>query len=330
MRKKAFLIAGGGAAAILLLAAGSVLIALPTERSSPGAPTTERANGTEASLAMKGAPLPAPVPAEAGVASGKAAPQIVAGAPALSAQTGKDGTSDWSNFQFDQKIIKNATLSIVAPDVAKAMDQVSDVIAAYPGAFIASSSVRQRDDKTEATVVIKVPSAHFDAAMRQLRQIGEKITAENISTQDVTEQYVDLESQLRNLKATQERYLQLLAKAQTIQDILSIQERLNNVQAQIERTEGRLRFLEQRTSLSTVTINLLPPDGAIPGKPGLPWDPSRTLKIALGNLKAAMQGVLDGAIYLSVYSLPALPLVIFAYWLLRRRGTGALVPQSEK
>lgn len=336
MKRKAKWIAGGVVGVILLLGALAMFVVPGEEQAATdvarmvapdkGAPQTLIApesgvrvgGGSAASKAL-------PQTGAAGVPAPAAAPSLPNGSTA----SGQADASGWSNLQLDQKIIKNAVLSVVAKDVNHALDQVSDIIAAYPSAFISNSNVRQRDDKTEASIVVKVAAADFDGVMKQLRQIGEKVTSENISTQDVTEEYVDLESQLRNLKATQERYLQLLAKAVTVQDILSIQERLNNVQSQIDRTEGRIKFLDQRTSFSTITINMAPTPGALPGKPS-PWDPAKTFSVALGNLMRVSQGFLDAAIYLSIYSLPLLPLLVFAWWLFRRRTVRTVFVENGK
>ncbi|MBI2907997.1 MAG: DUF4349 domain-containing protein [Chloroflexi bacterium] len=330
MKRKMLWIAGGIVGVIALLLGLSLF-----EGGSSSGPLDGKGmvapGGVGGAFSRDGAaPLPAPAPMAPSLESGGKAmpPQMRAAAPAATGDAGASG--GWAAFQFDQKIIRNAVLTIVAKDVSRAVDAVSDIVAANPGAFIASTSIRQKDDRTEATIVIKVPAADFDQTMRRVRQIGDKVTSENTSTQDVTEEFIDLESQVRNLKASLERYLQLLAKATSVQDILSIQERINSVQAQIERAEGRLRFLQQRTSLSTITLNLTPVASSIPGKPGVPWDPARTVSVALANLLLATRGLIDAAIYLTIYSLPLLPVAALAFWLMRRRGSGALAPQNQK
>ncbi|MFH1485820.1 MAG: DUF4349 domain-containing protein [Chloroflexota bacterium] len=322
-RKKAVLIAVGGLAMVTLLAGYPILTSLPQDQAELAPFTGEGSAGEVFSKTRLNAPAPVTAaigaPAESVIAdSGRMA--ATAAAPA------SQDASGWSDMLMDQKIIRNATISITAKDVTTAIDQVSDIVVTHTGAFIASSNIRQNEEKSTATIVIKIPAPFFEQALKQLRQVGNKVTGETVSSQDVTEQYIDLESQLRNLKATEERYLQLLTKAYSIQDILSIQERLNSVRSQIERAQGRLRFLEQRAALSTITVNLSPwpASGITKGR----WDPAKTLNLALGNLAKAMQGAMNAAIYVTIYALPLLPVAVFAYWLLRRRRPGGPVAQA--
>lgn len=111
------------------------------------------------------------------------------------------------------------------------------------------------EEQTVVTVVFRVPSGLFDATLQTLRGLG-SVSTEKITGQDVTEEYVDLEARLKAQHAVEEQYLAILKDAKSIPDILAVQEKLGEVRTEIERAEGRRRFLDNQTSLSTFTVHL--------------------------------------------------------------------------
>ena len=232
----------------------------------------------------------------------------------------------WSAVLDGRLFIREGALSMTVRDVTRAVDEVSDVVGSIAGAFVSASNLRQDGKRTVATVTVKVPSDSFDRAMRQLRQIAAEVASENVTSQEVTEEYVDLSSQLRNLKATEAQYLTLLSRADKITDILAIQDRLSGVRANIERTQGRMNFLDQRSELSTIRLTMVPVVPEVEKeKPA--WDAAKAFQAAFRNLLLAFGWLLDGAIYAAVYSVPLLPFVfVFVLWRRRRapatNGTG--------
>jgi len=105
-----------------------------------------------------------------------------------------------------------------------------------------------------------VPSESFSTTMTALRGLATEITSETNSSQDVTEEYTDLNARLRNLEAGEQRYLDLLGRAASIPDILTVQDRLSAVRLEIEQVQGRLQLLDDLTDLATITVQLdLPP-----------------------------------------------------------------------
>src|SRR5512140_3193185 len=103
-----------------------------------------------------------------------------------------------------------------------------------------------------------VPVDQFETAMRRLRGVALRVLDENASGQDVTSEYVDLQSQLGNLEATRDRIRSFLANAQSVEESLRINQELTNIEAQIEQVKGRMNFLSNRSAYSTITINLEP------------------------------------------------------------------------
>jgi Domain of unknown function (DUF4349) len=113
------------------------------------------------------------------------------------------------------------------------------------------------DDSGEGrgTVVIRVPSDRFEDALDELRDIG-RIESQYVDTQDVTEEFVDLQSRIRNARAAERVLLNLMDEAATIADTIRVQNQLERVQENIERMRGRLRVLDDQTSFSTLAVDV--------------------------------------------------------------------------
>jgi len=120
-----------------------------------------------------------------------------------------------------------------------------------------------------ATVTIRVPADAYGIVMNRLRGLAKEVVSETSDAREVTEEYTDLQARLRNLQATEQRYLELLVKAQAIPDILTVQDRLNSVRAEIERAQGRINVLNDLTDLATITVHLKPP--ALVGEEAKGW-----------------------------------------------------------
>ncbi len=169
------------------------------------------------------------------------------------------------------RIIKNANLSLEVKDGAfDERFQQATLLAARHGGFVASSRTSGRDRRS-GTLVLRVPAADFEAVLGELKGLG-TITSESISGEDVTAQFVDLEARLRNWEAQEQVLLGLMAKAQTIQESITVQRTLQDVQLAIEEIRGQLRVLDDQTAMSTVTLVISEPGvgTAPPSDGGLP------------------------------------------------------------
>jgi hypothetical protein len=163
--------------------------------------------------------------------------------------------------------------------------------------------------------------------MQRLRGLGTPLV-ENVSTQEVTEEFVDLEAQVRNLEATEQQYIRFLDRAQRIEEILPLQQRLTEVRAQIERLKGRMNLLQRRADVSTIDVTLVLPGTTDPTRPGAEPRAIRTMREAFAQLGVVLLALLDVAIYLAVYALPLLPLLAIFYWWRRGRRPGPASPPA--
>ena len=181
--------------------------------------------------------------------------------------------------ETDRKIIRTGQITLEVADIGKAMDEVA-AIANELGGYVVSSNRSGNEDNNSGRVSIRVPANRFNDAFAKLRTIAVKVPYESTNSQDVTEEYMDLKARLRNLEATEAQFLSLLEKAKTVEEILKVQKELSNVRSEIERTKGRIQYLERTTDMSLIQVTLQETKAV--GKNG--WNGLETLKSAVNGL----------------------------------------------
>jgi hypothetical protein len=203
----------------------------------------------------------------------------------------------------DRKIVSSASIQMQVENVGGSFEEVGR-IASAAGGFVASSSFSYHDDAQIASVTIRVPSDGYQGVLSSLRALGVKVDAENSDATDVTEEYTDLASRLRTLEATETQLLTLLARAETITDILTVQDRLNFTRTEIEQVKGRIQLLDDLTDLATITVHLRPVVAGNGGEPGTGVD--------LGNEIAEAWD--ESIEFLGEVAAGVLTVVVFAWW----------------
>jgi hypothetical protein len=163
-----------------------------------------------------------------------------------------------------RKIIRNAALTLEVEEPARALQRIASLAESRGGFVVTSDSRQQTGAKGERayeiiTVELRVPAAQFDPALAEIRGSGGTVTAEKITGKDVTEEYIDLEARLRTQRALEAQLLEIMKGADEVADAINVQRELTNVRTEIERVEGRRRFLENQSSLSTISVTLQPP-----------------------------------------------------------------------
>lgn len=231
------------------------------------------------------------------------------------------GSGGQTAAEVDQKIIKTGALRLTVGRVSEALSRAADVAKAR-GGFVQHSSSSERDDgKHEGSITIRVPSAQFEAAVADLKGMALVVNHESTSGQDVTEQYTDLQAQLRNARAQEEEYLRIMKKADTVEDILRVQERLGSVRGQIESLEGRIKYLENMTSFSTISVSLS--EEAEITAPTKDFRPGTIVKQAVQALVEVGQNVVSALIWIGIVGggvgIPVLVVVLVVLALVRRK-----------
>ncbi len=151
-------------------------------------------------------------------------------------------------------IIHQASLSVNVKELDKAQANIEQKVAQY-GGYIVESNVYQEDDQTSSgNMVVRIPEKHFEKFLADAEGQAAKVLERNVTGQDVTEQYVDLQSRVKSKRAVEERLLSFMSKAQKTEDLLKISADLAKVQEEIEVMVGKMKYLENQTSFSTVEL----------------------------------------------------------------------------
>jgi hypothetical protein len=116
--------------------------------------------------------------------------------------------------------------------------------------------MQNTESQLSSNINIKVPALQFDKMLAKLASIAKKVDYQNIETQDVTEEYIDAETRLSNSRKVEQSYIKLLQRAKTIEDILKIEQKLGEIRTDIESTQGRLKYLNNQVSYSTINLSV--------------------------------------------------------------------------
>jgi len=183
-------------------------------------------------------------------------PERVGSAPAPQPATMPSQITDTPQLAM---IIKNGEATIEVDSLELAIARVAQLAQRLRGVVANSSIQTGRKEFRTAVIVLRIPSAQFDAAMSGLSPIG-KVESQNVGSEDVTEQFVDMTARTKNAKRLEERLIDLLAtRTGKLSDVLAIERELARVREEIERYEGQLRYLRTRAAISTLTVNLHEP-----------------------------------------------------------------------
>lgn len=179
-------------------------------------------------------------------------------APSLTVTSAPSGFGDLtssSSVPDDRMIVRTGNISMVVNDINAALDDIAQMATGYKG-YVVSSNSWKNGEQMFGSISIRIPAESYDIASKSIGQMAVEVTSQSTSSQDVTEQYVDLTAQLSNLKATEAQLLLIMAKADKIEDILAVQAQLTSIQSQIEQIEGTMQYLEKTSATSLINISL--------------------------------------------------------------------------
>jgi hypothetical protein len=209
----------------------------------------------------------------------------------------------------DRLVIQNADLSIVVKDVNARVRAIQDM-AKSMGGFIVSVNVYQTytNDGTpvpQAQIVIRVPSEKLDQALEQIKKDTVDVQNETRSGQDVTDQYVDLQSRLKAKQAAEEQLIKIMQDANKTQDVLDVYAQLQQVESDIEVLKGQIKYYEQSAALSAISVNIIAEATIKPIEVG-GWKPQGVARDAIQSLIYFWQDFVDFMIRFFLYTLPVL------------------------
>ena len=235
-------------------------------------------------------------------------------------------TGSSTSTATETKIIRTGSVSMEVPDVIPVIETITGIATANGGYLSTSNIYTVQGDRQSATLTIRVPARNFDTTLSAITASG-KVLSQNVAQTDVTEEYVDLTARKKALTDQMEQYRRLLAKGETVEEILKVQVEIERVQVELDRLQGRLTYLDSRIDLATLTVNLQEPE-PVGGETGF------SFVSALNEGIAGFLGMIGALIILALTLLPVAILAVIVYlvyrWYRQRKGGAAVTaPAGE-
>lgn len=194
----------------------------------------------------------------------------------------------------DRKITKNGSLSLIVEDADIVADDIQS-LAERLGGFVSNVNIYEVSADTKSgSINIRVPADKFDDAIGEIKKLAIKVENENVGTRDVTEQFVDLEARLKNLRAEEGQYVLIMKDAENVEEILKVTDYLSRVRSSIERYEGQFNYLSRQIDMSAISVSLM--EEADIEVFGIRWRPLFVVKQAFRNMLTGFTGYADSVI----------------------------------
>lgn len=214
---------------------------------------------------------------------------------------------------FNRMVIKTGTVSIEIENFDESERKINEEVSRSNGFITNTASTLNASGKKQGTIQVRIPAENYDAFVQSVGKIG-KVMSENISGKDVTEEFIDLEARLVTQRELERRLLQLLAeKTAKLVDVVEVEQKLSGVRQTIESTEGRIRYLKDQSSFSTLTLSLFEPSLLQTSSGGgFFYEISEAVKKGLNGFTEVLTGLITLIIAISpVIILLAIALLIF-------------------
>ncbi len=263
---------------------------------------------------------------------------IAQGAPeAANAKTGVDASVGISPMSSDRIVLRNASRTLVVNDPAKTAEDIGTITVGVGGfvvnSYIYETTYAELDHPVnQGNITVRVPAEKLDAVLKQIEALAVEVRSRNISGQDVTAEYTDLQSRLRNLQAAEAQLREILASATRTEDVMSVFNQLTQIRSEIEVLQGQIRYYDESAQFAAISVELMPYIPTQPLQIG-GWHPTGTARQALQSLIRGLQNLVDVLIYVGICGVPilivfGLPLFFLVRWGLRRSRKSKATPAA--
>lgn len=154
---------------------------------------------------------------------------------------------------YERKLTKNGSIRFETSNLDKTKQLITNAVASLNG-YISNDNTSESDNRTENSLIVRIPADKADSLITVIESNASKIDYKSIDVQDVTEQFIDLDTRVRTKKEVETRYRELLARATSVEEMLKIEEQIGNIRTEIESAEGRLRYLSNQVQYSTLNV----------------------------------------------------------------------------
>jgi hypothetical protein len=235
-----------------------------------------------------------------------------------------NGGNGGTAFRDDAKVVKTGTLSLEVDRLDEKLKKARAAIVAL-GGYVSGSDESNEGDRTQATIVYRIPADRWDEALDAIRGLAVKVVTEQTNAVEVTGQVLDLDARIANLKATEASLQAIMEKAVKISDVLEVQRELTVVREQIEQLSTQKAHLEDQAALGTLSVYFTVPVPAVT-EATAGWDPAAEVDRAIASLVGMLQGVASAGIWLLIVLLPIIlvvgALALTLAFVVRRLGLG--------
>lgn len=218
---------------------------------------------------------------------------------------------------IERKIIRNADLQLESDSPEQAQQKIT-ATAESKGGFVVESQQSTSDARATTrdtvTMTLRVPAEKFAEALDEIRKQASRVVVETVKSDDVTEEFIDIDAQLKAKKSLEAQFLEIMKRANTVEDALEVQSQLAEVRGEIEKIEGRKRFLENQAALSTIKIRIQTPTAFSTQSEGFGY---RLKESLASGFDAAMNFIL-GLVTFLIAILPFLIFIVLPIYLVLR------------
>ncbi|MDF9759119.1 hypothetical protein OKW24_000892 [Peribacillus simplex] len=242
----------------------------------------------------------------------------------LSGEQASDKKAEKEAATNDRMVIHQAQLQLKVKNLEKTQMKIERKANEYGGYIVESNVYREDEERVEGTITVRIPEARFQDFLVVTEGQASEVVGRNVTGQDVTEQYVDLKARLKSKRAMEERLLAFMQDAKKTEDLLKISSDLAAVQEEIEQLTGQMKYLENQTSYSTVTITLSQERIVVPGIDNAKLDTWERTKKQLATSANLLLKAGSGIIVFIIGNLPILIVLggagAVVHWAMKRRG----------
>lgn len=257
------------------------------------------------------------------------APLIEIGKIAYTPEKGAVGervAEEQSSELSSRLVIKTGNLNIVVKNIEDSVKKIIEYSQDKEG-WVVTSNITEIEKIPSGIVIVRVPAEKFDEAITYFKGLAERVVFEGTQGQDITEEYVDLQSRLKNLEAAENQLLKLMERSGKLSEVLEVQRELTRTREEIELIKGRMQYLKESTEMATITVNLALSEDLLPIPPAEKWRPKYILLQAWKNVLSFWREFSYFLIRIIVWSAVWLPfgLVIWygkKFWKKRQKPLG--------
>jgi hypothetical protein len=240
-------------------------------------------------------------------------------------EAGIDRGMELDSLNYDEantesKIRKSGSINLTVENLEEANDEVLDILDNYNGSVVSSNESGVGNSKS-ISITLKVPVEYFEDLFEGVKDIEGEVDYASYYTDDVTQEYTDLQSRLKNLKATETQLVKILETADTVEDTLSVYKELSSTRSQIEVLEGQIKYLDNQVDYSYLTVYLSLSDVGKEVKDEK-WEPFGVVKSAFSALVDFGIGIVDMLIWVIVFSPVILKPIAILLLIIQKRKKG--------